>query len=126
MTSSSFYHHRPTGAAVSVEEISPLPKVPAEVKEKKRKSRTCHAADLTSTPYKSQLQSTPLNVKRASIRRKLATEVQTEGNSKPKEKSTKLRKKKKTSNMLTSANGMKSCQNKGQAVLSVGMWVFTR
>jgi hypothetical protein len=48
-----------------VSSISPLPVIGLEEKSRKRKSRAAHAADLTSTPYKQQLEQMPVNIKRA-------------------------------------------------------------
>jgi len=59
---SSFYH-------VRVSTVSPLPVISIDDKRRKRKSRTTQAADLTSTPYKKQLESTPANQKRSAARR---------------------------------------------------------
>jgi hypothetical protein len=57
---------------VPVSTVSPLPVIALEEKNKKRKSRTTQAADLTSTPYKEALECTPANKKR-SVARKLVT-----------------------------------------------------
>ncbi|XP_065676062.1 uncharacterized protein LOC136092227 [Hydra vulgaris] len=48
---------------VSVSTLSLLPVVSLEVKNKKRRSRTTQAADLTSSPYRRALEITPRNQK---------------------------------------------------------------
>ena len=60
-------------AVVRVADLSPLPSLSVTEKNKKRKSRTSKATDLTSTPYKKELESLPVNVRKATVRRKLNT-----------------------------------------------------
>jgi len=55
---------------VHVSDLSPVP-VNEETKTSTRRKRTSQAADLTSTPYKNQLEATPTNKKRQA-RKKLA------------------------------------------------------
>jgi hypothetical protein len=61
---------------VHVIDISPLPVSSVDEKDKKRKSRCSKAADLTSTPYKQELENTPVNRKRTvAARRKINTDA---------------------------------------------------
>lgn len=65
----SFY----SKTVVHVADLSPLPSLSVTEKNTKRKSRTSKAADLTSTPYKKELESLPVNVRKATVRRNLST-----------------------------------------------------
>ena len=62
-------------AVIHVIDISPLPVLSVDQKAKKRKTRTSQAAELTSTPYKAQLESAPVNVKRSAARKLLIKET---------------------------------------------------
>jgi hypothetical protein len=76
----SFYGGHASNGRVKPIDISPLPSMNADEKSKSRKRRATHAAELTSTPYKKQLESTPANVKRSLARKRLMDENVAEQN----------------------------------------------
>ena len=100
--------YKTTNAVIHVTDISPLPVISIEDKNKKRKSRATHAADLTSTPYKKQLESMPVNVKRSAAR-KLICETE------EKKKVTRKRKIKLSKQELTKSNLPAEKQKKSSA-----------
>jgi len=68
-TSTSSFTVVASASRVPVSSVSPLPVIAIEEKNRKRKSRTTQAADLTSTPYKKALESTPAYRKRSAARK---------------------------------------------------------